>query len=272
MTYTNKGTMKVKGLTEAQVWREGDIRLTRKHELLCDYPEIRWLEFGTRRPFSPQWQQHVLERQMDEVPTQLVGTSNVYLGKLLGLNVRGTHPHEILMVMAGILGITDEKLRGSVMFFIDQWKQLYGLKLTSFLTDTYGTPAFFEDLGAERAAWITTYRVDSMDPFKFGDEYMIPFLQSVGIDPKTKFLQPSDGLWPEKMIEIYLHFRGRVGLAPDGWGGNCSNDMGLPVPNLVAKAVRANGIPLVKLSDVVGKNLGPTEFVNWYNRVFACKC
>ncbi len=271
MTYTNQGTMKERGLNERELWKEGDKRLTSKHELLSQYPEIKWLEFGTRRPFSPAWQQHVLERQMKEVPTQLVGTSNVYLAKLLGLNVRGTHPHEVIMVLAGILGVTDEALRGSVMFFIDQWKELYGLKLTSFLTDTYGTPAFFEDLGAERASWITTYRVDSMDVFEFGDDYMIPFLRSVGINPLARFMQPSDGLWPEKMVDIYLHFNGRVGLAANGWGGNCVNDMGLVVPNLVAKAVRANGIALVKLSDVTGKHLGPTDAVSRFKRVFACR-
>ena len=87
------------GTSQWEIYREGDRRLEEKIELLGGHPDVRFTEFGTRRRFSGPWQEHVLDRLLVEIPTQVVGTSNVMLAKYFGIAPVGTFAHEMFMVL-----------------------------------------------------------------------------------------------------------------------------------------------------------------------------
>jgi len=244
----------------------GDENLTAKIEKLKNYPHVRFSEFGTRRRLSFEWQKHVTERLKNELPEQLIGTSNVLLAKELGLKPIGTHAHEMLMIGSRLFGDTDADIRSSQMKILDMWFELYGEKLSIALTDTFGTKAFFEDFGEERAKKWLGMRQDSGSPEEFAKN-QINFYSSHGIDSHLKMFVPSDGLTDDKIIELTETFHKNIGVSA-GWGTNLSNDVGYKNLSIVMKAVEANGQGLVKLSDNAGKETGSLEDIERFKRIF----
>jgi nicotinate phosphoribosyltransferase len=63
------------GGTMAEVWNEGDRRLSNMIDLVKANPGLKFAEFGTRRRFSSDWQDHAVERFVAECPENLIGTS-----------------------------------------------------------------------------------------------------------------------------------------------------------------------------------------------------
>jgi len=244
----------------------GDERLTAKIEKLKNYPHVRFSEFGTRRRLSFEWQKHVTERLKNELPEQLIGTSNVLLAKELGLKPIGTHAHEMLMIGSRLFGDTDADIRSSQMKILDMWFELYGEKLSIALTDTFGTKAFFEDFGEERAKKWFGMRQDSGSPEEFAKNE-INFYSSHGIDSNLKMFVPSDGLTTEKIIELTEKFHKNIGVSA-GWGTDLTNDVGYKTLSIVMKAVEANGQGLVKLSDNLNKATGKPEDIERFKRIF----
>lgn len=107
-----------------------------------------------------------------------------------------------------------------------------------------------------------------------GAQLAIDWWKAKGQDPKDKLLIFSDGLDVEKIKELAGKFQGKARMA-FGWGTLLTNDFRGLVPNealnpfsLVCKAVEANGRPTVKLSDNVGKAMGPEAEIERYRRVF----
>lgn len=241
-------------------------RLCEKISLLRLYPEIKIIEFGTRRRFSCWFQDYVLHRLIEEIPNQLLGTSNVFLAQRYGLPPIGTHAHELFMFMSGIYHDSEDEIRDSHSQVLREWWAEYGYPLSIALTDTFGSDFFFSDFTEEQARKWRGLRQDSGDPIEFGEK-AIKFYQSFGVDPREKIVVFSDGLDVHKIIKIYLHFKGRIQMA-FGWGTNLTNDLGLPTLSLVVKAIRANGHGLVKLSDNLAKAIGAPEDVELYKRVF----
>ncbi len=76
----------------------------------------------------------------------------------------------------------------------------------------------------------------------------------------------SDGLDVDAILKITSYFKGLI-KCTFGWGTNLTNDLGIPALSLVVKTVRANGRPLVKLSDNLAKAIGETEEVERYKRI-----
>jgi len=76
------------------------------------------------------------------------------------------------------------------------------------------------------------------------------------------------------ILPLHKQFQGRVRVG-FGWGTLLTNDFRDLVPDdalkpfsLVCKAIKANGAPTVKLSDNVGKAMGPESEIERYRRVF----
>lgn len=251
---------------EEAFWREGSARLRDKIARLKLLPDAKIVEFGNRRRFSATWQETVLNVLMDEAPTHLVGTSNVRLAKAYGLKPSGTFAHEMYMVYSGIFRGSDEELRGSHNRVLQDWWAEYGEALAVALTDTYGSDFFFRDLSPEQARQWKFLRHDSGDPIAFGEK-AIAFYQGLGIDPATKGVVYSDGLDVATIARIHERFAGRIGLLY-GWGTNLTNDLGYKPLSLVMKAIEANGLPTVKLSDNPAKATGPADLVERFIRVF----
>lgn len=245
---------------------EGQKRLARKMEVLRQYPDITFCDFGTRRRFSREWQDYVIRVMAEEMPKQFVGTSNTYLAMKYGLTPIGTSAHEMYMVMAGIAGNNDEQIRKSHNRVIADWWNIYGWGLSIALTDTFGTDFFFRDMTEKQALNWKGLRQDSGDPMEFGEK-AIKFYEQNGIDPKGKMIVFSDGLDEEAIVKIADRFRGRIRFT-FGWGTNLTNDLGYAAVSLVVKTVKANGKDLVKLSDNLAKAIGEPAEVEKYKRIF----
>ena len=256
----------LKNMSRAQrmaVYAEGRQRLEKKIRTLEENPEIRFLEFATRRRFNRQQQEYVLTRLIRRVPNQIIGTSNVKLAMKYGIKAVGTFAHEMYMIFSGIFR---EDLRDSHNKVLQYWWEFYGWPLSTALTDTYGSDFFFRDMTPEQARNWRGLRQDSGDPVEFGEK-AIAFYERIGIDSRTKTIVFSDGLDVEKIVMLHNHFKGRT-MALFGWGTDLSNDMGIAPLSLVVKATEANGHSLVKLSDNVAKAMGRPEDIKLFKQVF----
>ncbi len=244
----------------------GNERLDSKIKILKDYPNVKFSEFGTRRRFSYEWQKHILERLQTELPEQLVGTSNVFLAKELGLKPIGTHAHELFCVGSRLFGDTDEDIRSSHGKILDMWYELYGEKFSLALTDTFGSKFFFEDFGIGRATKWIGMRQDSGSPEVFA-QTQLNYYKNLGIDSHKKLFVPSDGLKCSTIIDLTNSFSKEIGVVA-GWGTDLTNDCGYKTLSLVMKATEANGQGLVKLSDNIAKAVGTPENIERYKRIF----
>lgn len=245
---------------------EGLLRLQKKIGILRKYPDITFIEFGTRRRYSGWWQDQVVQILVNEMPMQFLGTSNVYLAKKYGIPAIGTIAHEEDMVYAGLAGNDNDAVRNAHQRLLNDWWDLYGWDLSIALTDTFGSSFFFQNMTEEQARKWKGLRQDSGNPFEFGEQ-AIKFYMNYGIDPREKLIVFSDGLDVNAIIALADRFRGRIHFT-FGWGTNLTNDLGLPTLSLVIKAVKANGNGLVKLSDNLAKAIGAPEDVERYKRIF----
>lgn len=240
--------------------------LSNKIKVLRKHPSIKFSDFGTRRRASQNWQALVVNKLKHTLPnTQFIGTSNVQLAMDYNITPIGTFAHEMPMIASGIWYNTDEELRASHGRILDMWFDLYGKKLSTALTDTFGTKFFFEDFDGRANDW-NGLRQDSGDPFVFGED-AIAYYKAHGIDPMDKTIVFSDGLDITKIIELHQRFDGRINVV-FGWGTTLTNDLGYETLSIVMKAVRANGNELVKLSDNLKKATGSEPVLNRYKYVF----
>lgn len=248
------------GLDIFDVYDEGDRRLTQKIDLLKQRPDIKFADFGTRRRFSLRWHDHVVGRLVDECPGNIIGTSNVALAEKYEIMPIGTFAHEMPMVYAALAESRGQSpLDGSSQMLRD-WEERYGQNLSTALTDTFGTEAFFTDFTPEQAETWRALRHDSGDPIKFGEK-VLKFYESQNIDPQDKTIVFSDGLDIDSIIKLADRFGEQINVV-FGWGTSLTNDLGLETNNIVMKAIRANGNGTVKLSDETGKYTGETEDIH----------
>jgi len=237
----------------------GRQRLTDKIELLkgADVPEFRIADFGTRRRFSKYWQYHVVEQLKKRLPEQLVGTSNVYLAKELGLKPIGTMAHEYLQAFQAFTNPEDSQTMA-----LETWVKEFRGDLGVALTDVIGMDFFLKDLDLYFAKLFDGFRHDSGEP-KAWAEKLIAHLERLGIDPALKSAVFSDGLTMEKAIDLHQTFRGRIQTS-FGIGTHLTNDMGVAALNNVMKLVNVNGKPVAKLSDSPGKTMCEDhDYVNY---------
>jgi nicotinate phosphoribosyltransferase len=270
-------------LSKAQLdmmYARGKCRLYSKIERIArEAPDLTISEFGTRRRHSFLWQRWVIEAMRDVLGASFVGTSNVLHAMQLGLETKGTVAHEMSMVAAALAAPDGpEAIRRSQYEVLRQVQSVLPERLRVFLPDTFGTTQFLDGFPDDLLpqAWVG-YRPDSKEPFEAGEE-AIRFWQRVGSDPAKKLCIFSDGLDVDlpgepgnghDMIAIHKHFRGRLGDTY-GWGTNATNSFAGTVPghpdlmapiSIVAKAVEANGIATVKISDNPAKasSIDPEE-------------
>lgn len=235
-----------------EVRAEGERRLTEKIERIravareAEETErafpFRFIEMGTRRAFSPDWQAHVLERLANELPNTLLGTSNLWLGERLGLKLYGTFSHQGPMAMQ-----TQVPIQRSQKAWFELWDDVYRGRLGIALSDTLGTPAFLRDFDLSLAKRFDGARQDSGDPIVWGETFIAHLLR-LGIDPRTKTAVFSDSLDDVKAAALWRHFGTRI-RAQFGIGTYLTNDLGpKPVSNVI-KMVRVDGFPVAKLGD-----------------------
>lgn len=261
------GYMQAQQLSSVDIYAEGQRRLDAKIAVLQQDPTMRIVDFGTRRHFGAAWHAHVVRQLQQQVPQNLAGTSNVHLAHILDLRPIGTFAHEMPMVYAALADRHHGDVRASHQAFLHDWYARYGVDLAIALTDTFGSDFFFADFTLAQAQQWRGFRHDSGDPERFG-ERAIAYYAERGIDPTTKTIVFSDGLDMETIVRLHQRFAGRIQLVY-GWGTNLTNDLGLKPLNIVMKTTWVDGAPAVKLSDHVGKHMGPADKIAAYKRVFS---
>ena len=213
-----------------------------------DMSRFRLMDFGTRRRFSREVQQAIVERLQQE--PWFVGTSNYDLARRLNLTPMGTQAHEWFQAHQQI----SPELATSQRAALAAWLTEYPAQLGIALTDCITMDAFLRDFGPEFANAYQGLRHDSGDPLEWGEK-AIAHYQKLGIDPMSKVLVFSDNLDLSKAVGLYRHFSSRVNLA-FGIGTRLTCDIPQVKPlNIVIKLVECNGKPVAKLSDSPGKTI-----------------
>ena len=92
------------------VFATGTLQLAEKIKTLRSRPDITFCDFGTRRRFSRSWQEYVLRVLAQEMPGQMLGTSNTTIAMQYGLLPLGTMAHEMYMVLAGVMAQSDDAI------------------------------------------------------------------------------------------------------------------------------------------------------------------
>lgn len=247
---------------------EGMNRLNEKVKIIQDLqdPGFNFSEFGTRRRYSFDWHETVIQKLVKELPDNFTGSSNVYFAKKYNLVPIGTMAHEYLQACQAL----GPRLRDSQKFALETWVQEYRGDLGIALTDVVGIDAFLNDFDLYFCKLFDGVRHDSGDPFEWGEK-MLSHYKKMKIDARTKSFVFSDGLDVFKSIELYNHFKDRVKVF-FGIGTNLTNDLGPKSINIVLKMVSCNGSPVAKISDSDGKTMCKDEtYLSYLKQVFQIK-
>ena len=210
---------------------------------------FKFAEFGCRRRLSREWEEVVVRRLVTETQN-CIGTSNVYLAMKYGVKPIGTYAHEYVQMYQGIDSIP---LAYTNHYALQDWYDEYRGDNGTALTDTITTDLFLLDFDRSMVNNFNGVRHDSGDPFEWGDK-IIAHYEKYGVDPRTKLLLFSDGLYFDKAQELHDYFvdRARVSF---GIGTFCSNDTCEKALNIVIKLQTVNGRAVAKLSDNPGKSM-----------------
>lgn len=216
---------------------------------------IVFSEFGTRRRYSSEVQETVLEVLRERSET-CAGTSNVYYAMKYDMKPIGTFPHEWVMFHGALFGY-----RRANYLSLEDWIDVYQGDLGTALVDTYTTGSFLSTLTKKQAHLLSGFRQDSGDEIEVG-ERILGRVASFGIDPKSKLIVFSNALDMERAKAINDHFRDKCKVS-FGIGTNLTNDTGVfwKPANIVMKLARCRecgGLwrDCIKISDDVGKHLG----------------
>lgn len=244
--------------------KQGLINLERKVEFI-NHHGFRFMEFGTRRRYSSEWQATVVNYLAKNLAIDVfAGTSNLMLAKQFNLRAQGTTAHEYLQVGQGLGTV---QLAKSQKYMLEKWAEEYRGDLGIALTDTINMDAFLRDFDLYLAKLYDGCRHDSGDPIIWGEK-LIRHYQHLGIDPATKIAIFSDNLSFEKADFIAKHFRGRLKVS-FGIGTNLTNDVGVKPLSIVIKLVTVNGNPVAKISDTPSKeSCEDLEFLSYLKKVY----
>ena len=228
-----------------------------------DLKSFNFCEFGTRRRYSKQWQEEVLQRLIAKCSDNLLGTSNVYLAKKYNLKPVGTMAHEYLQAFQGL----SEDIKSFQTNALEVWLDEYNGKLSIALTDVISMDSFLKDFNLGLADAYQGLRHDSGCPFDWGDKAIDHYL-SLNINPLEKTLVFSDGLSLAKATKIFAYFKDRINIL-FGIGTSLSNNTGLVPLQIVIKMISCNSHPVAKISDDEGKAMSNNpEYLSYLKDVF----
>lgn len=216
-------------------------------------------DFGTRRRYSYDVQQMVVDTLLRYGGRTFIGTSNVHLAMLLKTKPIGTHAHEWFMFHAAKFGF-----KMSNQLALENWVAVYRGDLGIALSDTYTSEVFFEQFDKKFSKLFDGVRHDSGDPLLFSDKAVAHY-KKMGIDPLSKTIIFSDSLNYDKVQAIANYCKGKIGVS-FGVGTNFTNDVGPDPLNIVIKmtdTLPEDGTwqPVVKLSDEKGKYTGELKTI-----------
>ena len=280
-TLLNRARMK--GMTRSEIegiYSSGRLNLVRKIKEIREYRKLAQIknyqplsfsDFGTRRCFSPEWQDGIVEVLKEELPEEFKGTSNCHLAKKHEVMPMGTNAHAPQMIAMALAELQGENIKQALFNFYRNWRTLFPSDaLNILLPDTVGSPYFFDHAPAELAS-SRGARGDSGDLYREG-ERSIRFFKKHDRDPMTKLYIPSDGLVLPPMFKLSIHFTGKIPVS-HGWGSSLTNHMvdelAFKNVSIVIKPVSVNGHGTVKLSNNIAKAIGKREDIARYQKEFS---
>ena len=215
-----------------------------------------WIDFGTRRRFSYEVQDKLVEMMRDY--TGFLGTSNPHLAMKYGVIPSGTYAHECIMAMSVLYGprMADRMWR-------KHWAAHFNGNVGVALTDTFTSAVFYRDFDTYDARLFDGVRVDSGDNYEQGIR-AVDHYRKLGIQSSNKRLVFSNGLDTDSYIALDRHFR-KFMQPCGGIGTHFTNDVGVVPLNMVIKLATADfghgSIDVIKLSDDSGKHTGNADAV-----------
>ena len=250
--------------------KEGRRRLKEKVDFLNTSlhkdSEFKFVDFGTRRRASLEWQEEVIVYLTEKCPDKFIGTSNVLLSNLYPLKPIGTMAHEWLQAHQQ-LGV---RLVDSQAAALQAWADEYRGELGIALSDVVGFDNFLKDFDRYFALLFDGCRHDSGDPEMWCDK-LINHYNALRINPKSKAAVFSDGLTMPIAVDLYKKFHGHINTS-FGIGTHLTNDCGFTAPQIVIKLVECNGNPTAKISDSKGKGMcEDPSFLEYLNKVVGGK-
>ena len=214
--------------------------------------DCKFADFGTRRRRDYRTQEIFISNAKKEADKFFVGTSNVHFAKKYNVKPIGTMAHEWVMGVSALCS-----LRHANRYALENWLKVYGADLGIALTDTFGSQAFFKDFNLNLTKIYDGVRQDSGNPFDFAEQ-AIAHYEQLKIDPLSKTIVFSDGLDVKNAVKIRKYCNNRIGCS-FGIGTHFTNDYPEKALNIVIKLTKMNQIPVVKLSDDRGKEIGDAD-------------
>jgi nicotinate phosphoribosyltransferase len=251
-------------MVPAGFFQEANLRLRKKIDIAAE-EKFLFSDFGTRRRFSRDWQDAVIEQLTLHLPRNIFGgTSNMYLAKKYGFTPIGTMAHELMMVGQGLNNVT---LAGSQKHMLQAWVDEYRGDLGYALSDTLGIDKFLRDFDLYFSKLYDGLRHDSGDEYEW-TEKVLEHYERMRIDSRTKQLVYSNALTFERAANINRMYKDRAKLS-FGIGTNLTNDMpGITPLNIVMKVVTVGGRPVAKISDSKGKLMCEDQgFIDYLRQV-----
>jgi nicotinate phosphoribosyltransferase len=211
-------------------------------------------DFGTRRRYSFENHERIVNTLKTYGRPSFIGTSNIYFAMKYDIIPIGTHAHEWFMFHAARYGY---KMANQLA--LDNWVEVYRGDLGFALSDTFTTDVFFKSFDTKLAKLFDGVRQDSGDPISFAEK-TIEHYKKLRIDPMSKTIIFSDGLNPDAVEEIAKFCRNKIKMS-FGIGTNLTNDVGVEPLNIVIKIIEVKSEnqdwePTIKLSDSPGKYTG----------------
>lgn len=248
------------------VWKDDFVVNDMEKLLLMKKHNSYFADFGTRRRYSYDSQDKIINLYSSSQSYVFVGTSNVHFAFKYGVKAIGSMAHELIMTLATLYGY-----RMANKMIMDMWIDVYddGL-LGTMLPDTFTLDVFLRSFNFKFASLFTSIRHDSGCPFEFTDK-IINHYKKLNIDPMSKTIIFSDGLDTKKAVEIKEYCVGKI-KSSFGIGTNLTNDYPNIKPlNMVIKIsevlINDEWHHAVKLSDNLGKNTGNVEEVNLCKKI-----
>jgi len=233
-------------------------KLSRKIELSNQH-QLRFSELGTRRRFSFDVQEAVVEK-LHDTAHYCTGTSNCCLAMRYGMKMMGTHPHEWFMFHGAQFGYKHANYMA-----LENWVNVYDGDLGIALSDTYTSGIFLSNLSRKQAKLFDGVRCDSGNEFLFIDKLVARY-QELGIDATAKTIVFSNALDFAKALSIQECCKNKIRCS-FGIGTNLTNDTGFAPSNIVMKLTQCKmnahqpWRECIKLSDDEGKHTGSPEEV-----------
>jgi len=244
---------------------EGDKQLQEKIKFVQDNTDdgFKFMDFGTRRRFSLDWQGYVIEQLKSKLPQNIIGTSNVFYAMQKNMTPIGTMAHEWLQAAQALA----PDFKTFQQFALQTWINEYKGKLSIALSDVVGTDAFLDNFDYDLSTQYEGLRQDSGAPIEWGYK-VLKHYEKQNIDPTNKTMVFSDSLNFKKAINIYNEFKGKFNMV-FGIGTNLTNDLGFNPINIVIKMSKLDNKPVIKISDDSGKTMDTdAEYLAFVKKTF----